>query len=57
MKRKTYFHFAWSRIAVGLLVGALVFTVITVSLEDTFSAAMDACFEKREEFFERILKS
>ncbi len=57
MKRKNYFHFAWSRIAAGLLVGALVFTVITVSLEDTFSAAMDAGFEKREEFFERILKS
>lgn len=57
MKRKTYFHFAWSRIAAGLLVGALVFTVITVSLEDTFSAAMDAGFEKREEFFERILKA
>ncbi len=57
MKRKNYFHFAWSRITAGLLVGALVFTVITVSLEDTFSAAMDAGFEKREEFFERILKS
>ena len=57
MKRKNYFHFAWSRIAAGLLVGALVFTVITVSLEDTFSAAMDAGFEKREEFFERILKA
>lgn len=57
MKRKSYLHFAWSRIVAGLLAGAVIFALITVSLQETFSYAMDSGFEKRQEFYERIIKT
>ena len=57
MRRKNYFHFAVPRVLTGLVIGALIFGVLTTYFQRLYRYAIWAGFENRRDSYERILKS
>ena len=55
MKRKKYFHFAITRVIAGLVIGAIIFGITTVSISNLFSNMIDSGFRDRTELYKKLI--
>ena len=55
MKRKKYFHFAAGRVITSLLIGAVLYTAVTMHLSSVYQSSLETGFNDRVELYKKII--
>lgn len=55
MKRKKYFHFAAGRVIASLLIGAVLYTAVTMHLSSVYQSSLATGFNDRVELYKKII--
>ena len=55
MKRKNYFHFAAGRVITSLLIGAVLYTAVTMHLSSVYQSSLVTGFNDRVELYKKII--
>ena len=55
MKRKKYFHFAAGRVITSLLIGAVLYTAVTMHLSSVYQSSLVTGFNDRVELYKKII--
>lgn len=55
MKRKNYFHFAAGRVIASLLIGAVLYTAVTMHLSSVYQSSLVTGFNDRVELYKKII--
>ena len=55
MKRKKYFHFAAGRVIASLLIGAVLYTAVTMHLSSVYQSSLETGFNDRVELYKKII--
>lgn len=55
MKRKKYFHFAAGRVIASLLIGAVLYTAVTMHLSSVYQSSLVTGFNDRVELYKKII--
>ena len=55
MKRKNYFHFAAGRVITSLLIGAVLYTAVTMHLSSVYQSSLETGFNDRVELYKKII--
>ena len=55
MKRKKYFHFAAGRVITSLLIGAVLYTAVTMHLSSVYQSSLATGFNDRVELYKKII--
>ncbi|MBR3701781.1 MAG: HAMP domain-containing histidine kinase [Clostridiales bacterium] len=55
MKRKKYFHFAAGRVIASLLIGAVLYTAVTMHLSNVYQSSLVTGFNDRVELYKKII--
>lgn len=55
MKRKNYFHFAAGRVITSLLIGAVLYTAVTMHLSSVYQSSLVTGFNDRMEMYKKIV--